>query len=55
MISLILTIIPLAVEPHICSEVYYELEQGVEEGLVTQKQADRIFRACLQNTPEAAK
>ena len=48
MIHLLITIIPISVEPHICSELWYELERGVEERLITQKQADRIFNACLQ-------
>ena len=53
MLHLLITIIPISVEPHICSELWYELERGVEERLITQKQADRIFNACLQNTPKA--
>ena len=54
MIHLLITIIPISVEPHVCTEVYYELERGVEERLITQKQAERIFETCILNTPKAA-
>ena len=54
MLSLLITISPIFVDPHVCTELWYELERGVEERHITQKQAERIYQRCTLNTPKAA-
>ena len=58
MLPLLLAIapaIPIVVEPQIpvymefCDEVLYELEQGVEFGIITPEQSIAVYVRCLVN------